>query len=478
MHCVSCEILLEKELKKIKGLKSCKISHKKGEADIEYDSAVPISDLEKAVQNCGYEAVKKGEVKSELHHKNTTEDIIQIILIVISFLAILFIFKKIEIMRFLPNFGTRINIMIALLMGVVASLSTCLALTGGIVMSFGAMVKVKENGNHFWPRTIPHFYFHAGRIGGFALLGGILGLIGSKINYSLAFTGYLTILIAIVMLYIGLQILNFVPNITKLGFHLPKALSGKILKLQGANHHLAPILIGVLTFFLPCGFTQTMQLAAVTSQNFLTGALIMGAFALGTMPVLIAVGVGSTYAHADKMQFFYRFIGVVILFFAFYSFNSGLVLAGSPVTLDFWKGSGSAATSIISGNVQVVKMDVDWVFKPNEFKVTQGIPVRWEINGINVSGCSNEIVIPKMNIRKKIDVGLNIIEFTPEKEGVLPFSCWMGMLGGRFIVTDETGNVSKETEFEASKPMPAAACDGSCGGSCNGGSGCGGGCGG
>lgn len=221
-----------------------------------------------------------------------------------------------------------------------------------------------------------------------------------------------------------------------------------------------------------------MQLAAVTSQNFLTGALIMGAFALGTMPVLIAVGVGSTYAHADKMQFFYRFIGVVILFFAFYSFNSGLVLAGSPVTLDFWKGSGNAASSTISGNLQIVKMDVDWVFKPNEFKVKMGIPVRWEINGINVSGCSNEIVIPKLNVRKKIAVGPNVIEFTPEKEGVLPFSCWMGMLGGRFIVTDEQGGISEKTAYEAAQPMPAADCDGSCGGSCNGGAGCGGGCGG
>ncbi len=476
MHCVSCEILLEKELKKLKGLKKCKISHKKGEADIECDSSVAMSELEKAVETCGYETIKKGEVESEIHHKNSFEDIIEIILIAIGLIALLFILSKIEIMRFLPSFGSRINVFIALLMGVVASLSTCLALTGGIVMSFGATVKIEEGKNQIWARTLPHAYFHAGRIGGFALLGGILGLIGSKINYSLTFTGYLTILIAIVMFYIGLQILNFVPNITKLGFHLPKSLSNIVHKVQGADHHLAPIIIGVLTFFLPCGFTQTMQLAAVTSQNFLTGALIMGAFALGTMPVLIAVGVGSTYAHADKMQLFYRFIGVVILFFGLYSFNSGLVLAGSPINLNSLKGSASVESSTVSNDVQVVKMDVDWTFKPNEFKVKKGIPVRWEIEGVNVSGCSNEIVIPKLNIRKKIDIGKNIVEFTPEKEGVISFSCWMGMIGGRFIVTDEGGDLSDKTAYEASKPMPSAACDGSCGGSCNGGSGCGGGC--
>ena len=345
-------------------------------------------------------------------------------------------------------------------------------------MSFGATVHVHEGRrHHFLSRALPHIYFHIGRIGGFALLGGLLGLVGSKINYSLSFTGYLTILIAIIMFYIGLQILNIVPNITNLGFHIPKFLSSRIHNLQDSNHHLMPVIIGVLTFFLPCGFTQTMQLAAVTSQNFLTGALIMSAFALGTVPVLISVGIGSTYARKEKMQFFYKFIGVIILFFGLYSLNSGLVLAGSPITIDFWRSGGNAASSTISGNVQVVKMDVDWVFKPTEFKIKKGIPVRWEINGINVSGCSNEIVIPKLNIRKKINVGSNIIEFTPDKEGVLPFSCWMGMINGRFIITDDGGNISGETAQEAAQPMPSSACNGSCGGSCNGGGGCGGGCG-
>ena len=398
-------------------------------------------------------------------------------LITIGLAALFFILSKIEIIRFLPNFGGQINILIALFMGVVASLSTCLALTGGIVMGFGSLVRVHEGRkHHLFSRAIPHIYFHIGRVGGFMLLGGLLGLVGSKINYSLTFTGYLTILIAVVMFYIGLQILKIVPNITKLGFHLPKFLSRKIHDLEKNDQHMMPILVGALTFFLPCGFTQTMQLAAVTSQNPLTGALIMGAFAVGTMPVLLSVGIGSTYAHKEKMQFLYRFIGVVVVFFSLYSFNSGLVLAGSPVTIDFWNRGQETTSSEVSGNVQTIKMDVDWTFKPTEFEIKKGIPVRWEINGINVSGCSNEIVIPKLNIRKKIDIGLNLIEFTPEKEGVLPFSCWMGMLNGRFIVTDAEGNLSQEAQIEASKPMPAGDCDGSCGGTCNGGGGCGGGC--
>ena len=431
MHCISCEMLLEKEFKRIPSLTHCKVNHKKGNAEIECNENIPLSKFKKIVHDCGYKIVEEGESSKE---KTSHPNYLQIIIATITLGTLFFILNKIEIMRFLPNLNTEISVLVALLMGVVASLSTCLALTGGIVMSFGSMVHVHEGRkNHLISRAIPHLYFHIGRIGGFAILGGFLGLVGSKINYSLTFTGYLTILIAIIMFYIGLQILDIVPNITKLGFHLPKSLSSKIHSLQEKDHHLMPIILGLLTFFLPCGFTQTMQLAAVTSQNFLTGALIMGAFAIGTMPVLLSVGIGSTYANKEKMKFLHRLIGVVVIFFAIYSFNSGLVLSGSPFTIDFWN-NGQATSSEVSEDIQIIKMDVDWTFKPAEFEIKKGIPVRWEINGINVSGCSNEIVIPQLNISKKINTGMNIIEFTPEEEGVLPFSCWMGMINGRIIV--------------------------------------------
>lgn len=458
MHCVSCELLLEKELKKIPGLKSCTVSHKRNTAEIVCDNSVTDDAVNSAIQACGYSLkdtkkhahnlaqsskhLKSGKKDNpNKEQKNSLIDYVQLAYMAIAMFALFYLLNKLEITRYFPNFGDKVNIFIAFLIGFVASISTCLALVGGIVISFGSMVKVNEQGHStLFARTLPHLYFHAGRIGGFMLLGAILGLIGSKINYSLSFTGFLTIIISVVMLYIGLQILNIVPNITKLGFHLPKNLSRNIDLLQQSNHHLAPLLIGVMTFFLPCGFTQTMQLAAVVSQNPFTGALIMGAFALGTMPVLLAVGVGSTYAKKSGGTFAVKIIGILILFFSLYSLNSGLVLAGSPITLGFLTSANKVTTdSSITDGVQVVKMDVDWAFTPNEFKVVIGVPVRWEINGINVSGCSNEIVIPSYNIRQKIAQGPNVIEFTPETDGEIPFSCWMGMLNGRFIVTDDAG---------------------------------------
>lgn len=439
MHCVSCEMILEKEFNKIPELTRCKVNHKKGNAEIICKKNIPISKFKKILNDCGYQLIEENHnaQNSSPTTDNPKPDYLTIIFLAIGVGTLAFTLSQLEIAKYFPDFGTQVNVAVALLLGIVASLSTCLALTGGIVMSFGSTVHVHEGRkNHFLTRAIPHIYFHIGRIVGFALLGGILGAIGSKINYSPAFTGYLTILIAIVMFYIGLQILNIVPNITKLGFHLPKFLSKNIQNLEEKDHHLMPLVIGVLTFFLPCGFTQSMQLSAVASQNFFSGALIMGAFAIGTMPVLLSIGIGSTYARKEKISFFSQLIGVIIIFFSIYSFNSGLVLTGTAFTIDVWNRSTETVSTEIENNIQTVKMNVDWDFEPNKFEIKKGVPVRWEIDGINVSGCSNEIVIPSLKIRKKINKGLNIIEFTPEKEGTIPFSCGMGMLTGKFTVTN------------------------------------------
>ncbi len=436
MHCVSCEILLEKELMNVESISKCKISHRNGTLTVECKDEVPYSEIKEVVQKCGYHIVGKDEKKYE-HKKNKLEDYFQLLFIFIGVAAIAFFLKKFEISRLFPEIGNNAGVLIALLLGVVASLSTCLILIGGIVLSFGNMYQVHEDAKHpLLSRSLPHIYFHIGRIGGFALLGGILGLVGSKINYSLSFTGYLTIFVAIIMLYLGLQITGLVPSITKMGFHLPKGLSKKVHSLQEKNHPLTPMVIGVLTFLLPCGFTQSMQLAAITSQSFFSGALIMGAFAIGTFPALFSLGIGSSYAKKNKFGFVNKVIGIIVIFFAIYSLNSGLVLSGSTFTLDFWNKGGGGIESISNNGIQVVKMDIDWSFKPNEFVIKKGVPVQWEIEGINISGCSNEIVIPSLKLRKKIEKGKNILEFTPQETGTIPFTCWMGMLGGKFVVVE------------------------------------------
>ena len=75
-------------------------------------------------------------------------------------------------------------------------------------------------------------------------------------------------------------------------------------------------------------------------------------------------------------------------------------------------------------------------FTPTRFTLMRGVPVKWVINATQVTTCNNRILVPSLNLEFDVKPGRQTIEFTPEKTGVIPWSCWMGMLRGEFVVVD------------------------------------------
>ena len=91
--------------------------------------------------------------------------------------------------------------------------------------------------------------------------------------------------------------------------------------------------------------------------------------------------------------------------------------------------------AVEDGDVQVINSylrygDYDVIVVKNN------IPVKWVITAEkkNINGCNNEIIIPKYDIDIKLKEGDNMIEFTPKEEGVINYSCWMGMIKSQIIV--------------------------------------------
>lgn len=78
--------------------------------------------------------------------------------------------------------------------------------------------------------------------------------------------------------------------------------------------------------------------------------------------------------------------------------------------------------------------------------VRKGIPVKWNIRveAGELNGCNNSVTIPEYRLQKKLSVGDNIIEFTPEKEGNFVYTCWMGMISSNIKVVSDTSNLSAE----------------------------------
>jgi plastocyanin domain-containing protein len=114
-----------------------------------------------------------------------------------------------------------------------------------------------------------------------------------------------------------------------------------------------------------------------------------------------------------------------------------LVLVGCAGT-GTQTGEKATGTATINGNSQIATTEVG----PNFYTpitVQKGMPVRWTVKAdeANLSGCNNEIIVPELGIQRRLQPGDTLIEFTPQSTGVIPFSCWMGMIHGQINVVDK-----------------------------------------
>ena len=79
--------------------------------------------------------------------------------------------------------------------------------------------------------------------------------------------------------------------------------------------------------------------------------------------------------------------------------------------------------------------------RPGEYKtieVKKGIPVKLIVNAKekSINGCNETINIREYGIEYTFVSGENVIEFTPDKVGNFTYSCWMGMITDKIIVTE------------------------------------------
>ncbi len=318
-HCASCKILLEDIIGEQGFIGNAKVNLKKEIVEIETESeksAEEIVDiLNSKIESNGYTlSVDKKEKVEESN--NVLWKAIPIGLVV---LALFFLLQKSGILNL--GIGGGATPVTSFLIGIIASLSSCLAIVGGLILSLSAKVSQDEGSKK---AKKPIFLFHAGRLWGFAILGGVLGFIGEAIGINFLLSAILGLLASTVMILLGL---NLVGIFKKNKMTLPSGIFSFFRKAE--NTAWAPTLIGLGTFFLPCGFTQSMQIAALSSGSFTSGFLIMFAFALGTLPVLAILSFGSvSFAHSKHAPLFFKTAGVVVIGLGLFALLSGLAGVG------------------------------------------------------------------------------------------------------------------------------------------------------
>lgn len=455
MHCRSCEILIEDELKKVKGVKQVSVNHQTGIADISCDCELNEHEISCAIENAGYTIGKDGKI--HVFSRNH-RDYIDLGIAFFIATALFLVAKTLGIFNLSNSIsGSYSSLPIVFLIGLTAGVSTCMALVGGLVLGASARFSAKNPRATGMEKFKPHLFFNLGRIASYFVLGGVIGFAGSLFQLSTSVLGTLTVAVGLVMLLLGGQLIDIFPILKKISFTLPKGLHKMFglkeqSELEYSNKNAA--VMGAMTFFLPCGFTQAMQLFAMSTGSPVTGALTMGVFALGTAPGLLGVGGLTSVIKGNAARLFFKTAGVVVILLALFNVSNGLNLLGiNPKVLGMFTTNASANNAadpnvkLVNG-VQEVRMTQDSSgYSPNKFTIKKGTPVRWIVTSKDVYTCAASIVSQQLGIRKGLQLGENIFEFTPSQTGTIRFSCTMGMYTGSFEVIDENGITGNATSL-------------------------------
>lgn len=321
MHCNACVILTESELSALPGVSNVQTSLKNQSIKISGDFGDKhpeqiARDMNETLQPHGYTLSVEAEKSSARWSEFTLA-----IPLAFGFIALFIALQKVGIVNLVTT--SEVGYGTAFAIGLIASVSTCMAVVGGLTLSLSAHF-AKEGS-----RLRPHAFFHIGRLVSFFVLGGTIGALGSVFQLGQTGTLLLNGIVALVLIVLGVNLLDTFPWAKKLQPSLPRFIGKRALNLKRLNHALAPLLIGAATFFLPCGFTQSMQIYTLTTGSFFTGAITMFSFALGTLPVLALLSISSLGIQKKASSgIFFKTAGLVVILFGILNLLNAFAAAG------------------------------------------------------------------------------------------------------------------------------------------------------
>lgn len=435
MTCASCERLIADVLQDVAGVTETEVSLSQQRAAIRLSEGAHEPDLEllnRQLEAHGYHLYTKDQRPVVCAIPGASEPFLVRFKRALAAVGVvgLLLFLLTPVRQAVPQIsvGASFGAMVAL--GLVASVSTCLASTGGFLLAYTSKTSSRS-------KTL---LVHLGRVLAFMLGGALLGALGGSIpTGSTLWYGLLALILGTGFFVVALNLLDLSPSLSRLGIRLPSRLSSWGDRVATSQTGFAPFFVGAITFILPCGFTQTAQALALASGSAQQGLLLMTAFALGTLPILLGLTLFSS-SSTLKYRSLRLATGAMLAFFAFGQIDGGLTILGSsvtPSTLLSSLRSGAMAIPAANAKEQVIRMTVAYgTYQPKNLSVKKGIPVRWEIDGQDITGCASSLVVPSLGISRALIPGLNIVQFTPKETGTIPFSCSMGMIRGSFSVTD------------------------------------------
>lgn len=212
----------------------------------------------------------------------------------------------------------------------------CFGMCGSIVGILTA--QLPEDGTR-WPF---HLAYNSGRIASYTLAGLLVGAVGQAgllLRDVVPVQHLLFALSSLMLIALGLYlagIWGMVRRIEKAGsvlWHLIQPLTRPLFPVTSPAR---AFLLGTLWGWLPCGLVYSVLVTALASGHAQSGALIMLAFGLGTLPSLLAIGLfWERCRHWVRSPGVRLFAGLIVMAFGIY----GLIKVGYVFAVHGWTGS-------------------------------------------------------------------------------------------------------------------------------------------
>ena len=447
MTCRACERRIEREVGRIPDVRRASASAVRGRVEIVSAGPIPASAVQAAIEAAGYRIGRTSWLSRDT----------QVWLAAALGIGLVVSLGVIATMTGVTDFAPPVEdirqggLVVALLLGLAAGVSTCLALTGGLVLALSAAFAAGQGADAPdgpLSRLRPSVVFVTGRILGFLFLGSLLGALGASIALPTGAVAVLMVAVAVLMTLLGVRLTGLSPRVAAWSPTLPMGLGRRLGMHDGAvttYSDTRAAALGVATFFLPCGFTQAVQVYALSTGMPLAAGAIMAVFAIGTAPGLLALSGLPTLIPTSARPWFSRVVGIVVLAFALLNGAAGLRLVGISPTIAFAGGPAVTPVVTMENGVQIVRtIQHATGYSPAEAALYAGVPTRWIVESQEGGSCAIFMRVPSMDLAITLRRGDNAIDLPPLKAGRIAYSCSMGMYGGSLTVVDAPDGVLEE----------------------------------
>ena len=333
IHCEHCIDTITNEL--LKNEKIEKVNIKNNIAHISYNGDLNNKEIIKTIKKIDY-FTKEEYISDNLKKLDNKIELKEFAIITFIILFIGFLINKLfgfNIFNVIPNIDSNITYGMLFVTGVLTSIH-CVSMCGAI-----NLIAIIDHNKRNYKRPI---LYNLGRVISYTIIGGIVGGIGSVLSFNDTIKGIIILIAGVIMLLMAFNMLGI------LDFRLPI-----IRKLKIRNKSNNALIIGLINGLMPCGPLQAMQVYALSTGSVLKGALSMLLFSLGTVPLMLFVGIFYNLIKGKGKIIINKIASVLILILSIVMLNRGLLALGFDITKAF-NDYGNYTKTTIKEDYQIV----------------------------------------------------------------------------------------------------------------------------